>query len=473
MRLARKITLLFLVPFVALLLIFGVRTARREIGIYEAQVSTDLVLTGRALRPAFAEIWRLEGEARALEVLAAADKDVSEVEVRWVRGDSGGGASDGPIVQIRPGGGGVGRAVVLLPVIEERIPHGAIELSRSLDREALLVRDVVRDKALGTGSALLGAIAIGGIIGTWFIGRPVRSLVLHARRIGKGDFSPVLRDHRHDELGELASDMNAMCGQLAGARETIRDETEARIRALEQLRHADRLSTVGKLAAGVAHELGTPLNVVSGRAKMITSGKLPPEAVAENATIIFGQAARMTKIIRGLLDFARQGAANKARTDLSAIATNTLTLLAPLSRKRGVSMTIEGAATPKLLEVDAGQIEQVLTNLIVNAVDATPDGGAVLLRLADEEATPPAGDDAKPGLYLRLDVEDQGTGIPKDDLARVFEPFFTTKDVGAGTGLGLSVAHGIVHDHGGWIAVESEERRGSRFSVYLPLSTPS
>jgi two-component system NtrC family sensor kinase len=118
--------------------------------------------------------------------------------------------------------------------------------------------------------------------------------------------------------------------------------------------------------------------------------------------------------------------------------------------------------------VDAGQIEQVLANLVTNAVDATPDGGAVIVHLAEEEATPPAGLDAKSGLYLRLDVRDEGTGIRKEDLARVFEPFFTTKEVGQGTGLGLSVAHGIVDDHGGWIAVRSEPNHGSCFSVYLP-----
>ena len=183
----------------------------------------------------------------------------------------------------------------------------------------------------------------------------------------------------------------------------------------------------------------------------------------------------MTKIIRGLLEFARRGAATKRRTDLDDLARKAVALLAPLSKKRGIALRVEGAESPRILYADAGQIEQVLTNLMVNAVDATPEGGAVVIDIDEEDATPPAGNDAKPGVYLRLDVRDQGTGIRKEDLERVFEPFFTTKDVGEGTGLGLSVAHGIVHDHGGWIAVdtvEGEPNHGSCFSVYLPKTHP-
>jgi signal transduction histidine kinase len=115
----------------------------------------------------------------------------------------------------------------------------------------------------------------------------------------------------------------------------------------------------------------------------------------------------------------------------------------------------------------------VLSNLVVNGIDATSAGGEMVVRIRMEEATPPAGSDAKPGHYLRIDVRDPGAGIRKEDLDRVFEPFFTTKDVGLGTGLGLSVAHGIVRDHGGWIAVQSEENRGSCFSVYLPRTGKS
>jgi len=178
----------------------------------------------------------------------------------------------------------------------------------------------------------------------------------------------------------------------------------------------------------------------------------------------------MTKIIRQLLDFARRGHAKKATVNLKELSRSVLELLTPLAKKRGVVFSLDSGDSAPMLEVDAGQVEQVLSNLIVNGIDAMSDGGELVVHIGEEQTPPPAGSGATPGDYLRIDVRDSGMGIRKEDLERVFEPFFTTKDVGLGTGLGLSVAHGIVRDHGGWIAVRSEENRGSCFSVYLPRS---
>ncbi|CAN5922621.1 hypothetical protein BH11MYX4_BH11MYX4_03940 [soil metagenome] len=451
MRLARKITFLFLVPFVALLLVLGCRAARREVGIYEAQVAADLMVTATALRPSFTEVLRIEGEARALELLVATDRGLTEMTVRLVRREpwvDTGRACDNPVFRIDPSTGGVGRATVWIPIVGEGIPPGDIELSRPLDKEAELVRGVVRDKAITTLLALLAAAIMATIVGRAFIGGPIRSLVEQVRRIGKGDLSSRLALTRNDELGELADEMDSMSGRLAGAREQLN-------------------------AAAEAHELGTPLNVVAGRAKMIASGKLAPDATAENATIIGGQAERMTKIIRQLLDFARRGAARKAKVDASEISRAALALLTPLAKRSGVALVLEGAEAPPALDADGGQLEQVIANLVVNAIDASREGGVVVVGLREEEATPPAAQGAQEtgqlGHYLRLDVRDHGTGIRAEDLGHVFEPFFTTKEVGAGTGLGLAVVHGIVHDHGGWIVAESTQTEGTCFSVYLPV----
>lgn len=486
MRLARKITLLFLIPFVALLILLGVRSTRRAVTIYETQVSSDLLLTGRALRPTFAEVWRAEGETRAIDLLARSDHDLPEMTVVWVPAEKlprDVAATGEATVKLEKASGDVGHVAVFMPITEDKIPPGAIELSHSLDKEAQLTRDAVRDEALTTAFALLVAIGLGSIVGLRFLGRPIGALVLRAKRIGDGDLSTSTTLADADELGALEREMNAMCNRLSETRQRLVDESEARFRVVEQLRHADRLATVGRLAAGLAHELGTPLNVVSGRAKMIASGKLDAEATTENATIIGGQTTRMTKIIRGLLDFARRGAAKKSETDASKIVSDTVRLLEPMSKKRGVSLSIEGAENSRTLLADAGQLEQVLTNLVVNAVDATSDGGTVIVTLDAVDATPPPGqhdddtvdasDEKKSESCVRFSVRDQGSGIRGEDIAHVFEPFFTTKDVGEGTGLGLSVAHGIVRDHGGWIAVESTLGEGTTFSVYLPRSEPS
>jgi len=274
MKLARKITLLFLLPFIGLLVVLAYRAAHREIAIYESQIAVDLKLAGRALRPTFIEIWRVEGETRAIEVLGKADDHIGDMIVRWAPVEPGLEPPRGEAIRLEPGTGGVRRVWVRLPVDETGITPGALELSRPLDQETELVRWVIRDKAITSLGAILVAIVLSVVVGLAFIGKPLKALVIQARRIGEGDTASRVTVVRRDEIGELGHELNVMCERLDAAREKLLAEAEARIKTVEQLRHADRLSTVGKLAAGLAHELGTPLNVVSGRATMIASGRL-------------------------------------------------------------------------------------------------------------------------------------------------------------------------------------------------------
>jgi signal transduction histidine kinase len=236
---------------------------------------------------------------------------------------------------------------------------------------------------------------------------------------------------------------------------------------IEQLRHADRLSTVGKLASGIAHELGTPLTVVSGRARLIADG-LSGEETRESALTIADQAQRMTRIIRQLLDFARRRSAAKSPEDLRAVARQTVSLLSPLADKRGARITLDEPDTPLMAEVDVGQLQQALTNLVVNAIQAMPRGGAVRCAVGRAPARPPADHGGAEGEYLSVAVTDEGEGMSEETMAHIFEPFFTTKPVGEGTGLGLSVTYGIVKDHGGWIELESSPGAGTRFTIRLP-----
>ena len=262
-----------------------------------------------------------------------------------------------------------------------------------------------------------------------------------------------------------------MCERLAESQQRVHHETEARIATIEQLRHADRLRTVGQLASGVAHELGTPLNVVTGRASLISSGRLAPEAIVESAGIIKSQAERMAGIIRQLLDFSRSGSPHRVRADLLLIVRETVQILDPLSRKHGVQLLVTESSQPMSACVDTGQIQQVLTNLVVNAIQATPSGGRVTIGITKEHRQPPATEGSPPSDYFCLAVVDTGQGIAEDVRDRLFEPFVTTKDVGQGTGLGLSIAYGIVREHGGWIDVQSKIGHGSQFRVFLPEGT--
>jgi signal transduction histidine kinase len=244
-----------------------------------------------------------------------------------------------------------------------------------------------------------------------------------------------------------------------------REQAERRI-AVEQLRHADRLNVIGKLAAGVAHELGTPLNVVAGHAELLGLARRTPESIDESARTILRQTKRMAAIIRHLLDFGRESGSEKTTVNLDDLTVAAARMLANTALKTGCTVVVAPSSVPVLVLANAAEIEQVLTNLIINAVQAMPDGGVVRLRTAVEHAPGVAGSGSSFGC---VSVVDQGSGISESNIARVFDPFFTTKGVGEGTGLGLSVSYGIVSDHGGRIDVESSPGRGTSFSVRLPL----
>jgi two-component system NtrC family sensor kinase len=233
---------------------------------------------------------------------------------------------------------------------------------------------------------------------------------------------------------------------------------------------------VGKLAAGLAHELGTPLNVVAGRAEMIARGDADAEQSRDYARIIIGSAKRMTGIIRQLLDFARRSGPRKEAGDVATVASHTLDLLRPLAKEQGVELLLYEDEGPHTTRLDAGQIEQVLTNLVINAVQATSGGGLVDgsvgqvdVRVTRERARPPEGNAGSEGDWIAVRVSDHGQGIAPEHLPHIFEPFFTTKEVGSGTGLGLSVAYGIIGDHDGWIDVDSKLGQGTSFALFLPV----
>jgi signal transduction histidine kinase len=300
------------------------------------------------------------------------------------------------------------------------------------------------------------------VFGVWLVGRPLGLLANKANRVGQGDLTGPLSLAQRDEIGELAREVNAMCDRLVEANSKTERETLARIAALEQLRHADRLITVGRLAAGIAHELGTPLNVIGGRVKMLRRGNLEHKVSDDYLGIIAEQAERMTSIIRQLMDFARRREPKVVAADLLSSACAIRRLVLPIAQKRRVEVVII-STEPVWALGDAVQLEQVMSNLVVNAIHACSAGGRVEISCGLRD------DGNSRRAFVR--VQDDGHGMDDATRERIFEPFFTTKDVGQGTGLGLSVAHGIVQEHGGSIEVESEPERGSRISVFLPMAS--
>ncbi len=354
---------------------------------------------------------------------------------------------------------------------------GALEVTGSLDEAEREAWRTIRTGLLSI--AAMGVFCFGIIAwtGVRMVGRPLAKLTDKTRQIGAGNYDSVLELGGNDEFQELATALNQMGQQISQQQKKITDETTAKIEALQQLRHADRLKTVGRLAAGLAHEIGTPLNVVSGRAALIRGGKLTQEEVLSSAEAIQKESHRITGIVRQLLGYARQNAPQKKVLDLRVIVDQTVALLSTLASKAKVEIVVDGDEPPYTVCVDDGQIQQVLTNMIVNAIQAMPNGGVVSIRLANllqetgsmaNVVSSETSENDSKHRWCSIDISDQGVGIPTELLSQIFEPFFTTKDVGQGTGLGLSIASGIVEEHGGRIDVESELGRGTRFRIYLP-----
>ncbi len=311
--------------------------------------------------------------------------------------------------------------------------------------------------------------------------RPLRRLLEGIDAVGKGDLSRVILAERDDEIGTLAGRFNAMTGSLREAREETERVAGARLGLEARLRQAEKLATIGQMAAEIAHELGTPLNVIGGRARAMgkkaekaaeaAPGALDAGEVVKNAGIIGDEVARITKIIRQVLDFSRPRGPTVTRVHLGGVVAEALEFLREAIRRQGIEVDVQTMPAPPEVPGDPDQIQQVCLNLIMNAIHAMPDGGT--LRVATTRVVRRKGglDLAPPAEYAALLVADSGPGIPAADREKIFEPFFTTKDEGQGTGLGLAVSHGIVKDHDGWIEVDSPAGGGAEFRVYLPIES--
>jgi signal transduction histidine kinase len=236
-------------------------------------------------------------------------------------------------------------------------------------------------------------------------------------------------------------------------RHYVEREQLQRWAAVEQLRHVDRLNVIGVLAAGVAHELGTPLNVIAGNAELLEDQR--------TAEVILRQTEKISKIITHLLAFGRRTSSGTAVVELDRIARSAAELLDSTARKRNARIDLVESSVPVRVRATDAQVEQVVSNLLLNAIQSMPRGGTIRVHTGLERR-------GGERMFGSITVEDEGNGIAEADLPRIFDPFFTTKDVGEGTGLGLSVSYGIVQDHGGSIEVASTLGRGTSFVVLLP-----
>ncbi len=344
---------------------------------------------------------------------------------------------------------------------------GGLEFTRSLDDYDRETMDKLIESLI-----VVGFLSIVSILVVWFAGvrlvaNPLNKLTAATKRIGEGDYRFRVELSGKDELTQLGRSINEMSARLDAQKSAIERETRDKLLITQQLRHADRLKTVGRMAASIAHEIGTPLSVVSGRAALIAKGDLSAEKVKQNAETIQSETDRITDMIRQVLDFSRQLPSEKTEVDLNEILIQVTELLTTVAERKGVAIESALAGTRALACLDGGQIRQVLTNIVVNGIQAMESGGTLYLSL--NRVLPETGNEDRCASFeWKIRVRDEGIGIPKENLESIFEPFFTTKDVGDGTGLGLSLAYNMIQEQGGQIEVSSELGEGSEFRIFLP-----
>jgi signal transduction histidine kinase len=353
---------------------------------------------------------------------------------------------------------------------------GSIEVSRSLSQlSSAWEDDLLSTLPILAGMVVLVIVAV-MLFSRTLVTRPIEKLLHGIDDVARGDLSRVLLSEREDEIGALASRFNDMTYSLRESRAETERSTTAKMKLEERLFQTEKMATIGQLAAEIAHEVGTPLNVIVGRSRAMAKKAQDPDAVAKNADIVAEQASRITRIIQRLLDTARRkvGAAENGLVNLNQVTLTTMEFLEGRFSAGKVSRTLARAEGLPAVKGDADQLQQVLLNLLINAIDAMPAGGAVRVETSLVTRRRPGLEVAPEQPVVVVEISDTGPGIDEAAREKIFEPFYTTKEGRGGTGLGLSVSHGIIKEHDGWIEVDAGAGGvGTAFRICLPAAQES
>src|SRR5438128_2965823 len=368
----------------------------------------------------------------------------------------------------------------MAPITLEGAVAGAVAVKFSAQRSDELIGRI-RFWALtlaGVSLVLMGVLMTVAI--QIVVDRPIRRFMDAISAVSDDGAPAPVTVATTDEFGVLARHFNEMVARIGRFSEELRTriaeatgELDHRVRQVEQLNvllyemqrrlsHAERLALSGRVMAEVAHEVGTPLHSVAGHLELLRKD-LPQSALTEDTTrrltIIEAQVARVIEIIARLLDVTRRAAGEPGAVDLERLARDTADLVRPGVANAHLTLAVRALPGTPLVRGQQDQLQQVLLNLLTNAIDATPPGGHIEVALA-----PGADGEAE------IAISDSGRGISAADRKRIFEPFFSTKEAGRGTGLGLFITAEIVREHKGRIEIESEEGHGSTFRIALPAN---
>ena len=387
----------------------------------------------------------------ALALAARAVKDGATVFGRATPGTAS--------VAVPIAGGGSGRAASVATV-----SLASLEQMRTKGRQVTL---------WFTPAAIIVLTLLVDWLGRRLIHRPIRKIRDTMTRAGGGDFTARADLARIDEIGTVAIGLNDMLQRLQDFNDALQDRvtdatSELRLRneelvesyqrmfALrEALARAEQMAAVGQMAATVAHQVGTPLNLISGYVQMLQEEASGEPRTARRLETVQEQIAKVAAVVRTLLDQARRPA-ERAPTDLDEVLGRVAEIARPKLDGAGIALTVNvDPGLPQVL-ADARELELAMLNLVTNSLDAMPDGGALAIRAAPKDGG------------VQVDISDTGSGIPEALLPRIFQPWVTTKPPGRGTGLGLSITHDLIARHGGTIAAVSDPGRQTTFTIQLP-----
>jgi signal transduction histidine kinase len=368
--------------------------------------------------------------------------------------------------------------VIGVTILSQGQPVGCLNLKVSKSQSSIVTRDlVIRNLLLMLASLVVVILAV-HIFFLRAVRTPVKDMIRVMEGAEKGQLQVRASLRSTDEIGMLAAHLNRMLRRienfntelerkvrestagLAEANEELRRINEELFETQKKLVRSERLAVAGQLAASLAHEIGTPLNSISGHVQLLARRKDADESTRRRLQIIEKQIDNIVRTVNQLLSWSREFELKIERVDLRRVVEEAVLLSSPALQLRKIKFKLDFAKDCPKICGDGGYLQQVFLNLINNSIDAMPRGGELRIetRLADGD-----------GGEVAVRVADNGTGMSPDTMVHVFDPMFTTKRMGTGTGLGLAICEQIIRQHGGTIRVESEPGRGTTFTLVLPV----
>jgi len=354
-------------------------------------------------------------------------------------------------------------------------------------------------------------IVFGSFLLSRVLVKPLKDLVRLTQKISEGDFSQTIEVTSKNEMGQLISSFNRMIEKLRENQESIDNYLKSLEMANKKLKQAqeelirtEKLASIGRFAAGVAHEVGNPLGAILGYTSILEKNEIDREESKDYLKRIGKEIERINRIVRELLDFARPSKFEIKDIEVNQVVENTLSLLSHQKNFKNIETQLELQPDLPMIKGDESQLSQVFINIILNAIDAMPMGGNLMIKTENlvvgnffgsgfQQLYPPRrkGDPtesdysrlrktdpfsalltkySKGDPLVKINISDTGMGIEQENLEKIFDPFFSTKDPDKGTGLGLSISLRIIESMGGKISVESEVGKGSTFEIYFPVA---